>query len=251
MSAFYESDRAVAEYLLFHYGTEEELLHSSGGPDDALEFPRRCAALLGPLPEGARALDLGCAVGRGAFELARLPHVAETVGVDYSRAFVAAAERMRKQGTLSLSVADEGELKRDLLVFRPADLDPARVRFVQGDAHAPDPAWGTFDAVLAANLLDRLADPARFLAALPALVRPGGQLLLTSPYTWSEEYTPRAKWLGGFVRDGVAIRTGAALAAALAPSFELISRTDLPFLIQEHARKFQWSVAEATLWRRV
>jgi hypothetical protein len=25
---------------------------------------------------------------------------------------------------------------------------------------------------------------------------------------------------------------------------------DLPFLIREHARKFQWSVAEATIWRR-
>jgi hypothetical protein len=25
---------------------------------------------------------------------------------------------------------------------------------------------------------------------------------------------------------------------------------DLPFLIREHQRKFQWSVAEATIWRR-
>jgi hypothetical protein len=25
---------------------------------------------------------------------------------------------------------------------------------------------------------------------------------------------------------------------------------DLPFLIREHARKFQWSVALATVWRR-
>jgi hypothetical protein len=25
---------------------------------------------------------------------------------------------------------------------------------------------------------------------------------------------------------------------------------DMPFLIREHARKFQWSVAQATLWKR-
>jgi hypothetical protein len=32
--------------------------------------------------------------------------------------------------------------------------------------------------------------------------------------------------------------------------FTLHERKDLPFLIREHARKFQWSVAEATIWIR-
>lgn len=40
------------------------------------------------------------------------------------------------------------------------------------------------------------------------------------------------------------------LVTALAGDFTLMGRKDLPFLIREHARKFQWSVAQATIWRR-
>jgi hypothetical protein len=30
----------------------------------------------------------------------------------------------------------------------------------------------------------------------------------------------------------------------------LVAAKDLPFLIREHARKFQWSVAQASLWKK-
>ena len=76
------------------------------------------------------------------------------------------------------------------------------------------------------------------------LVRPGGQLVLTSPYTWLEEYTPRSEWLGGADR-----RTTDVLAEHL-EAFQLVRRRDLPFVLREHERKFQWSVAEATIWIR-
>jgi uncharacterized protein (DUF433 family) len=36
----------------------------------------------------------------------------------------------------------------------------------------------------------------------------------------------------------------------LSPHFTLEHRLDMPFLIREHARKFQWSVALGTRWRR-
>ncbi len=80
---------------------------------------------------------------------------------------------------------------------------------------------------------------------MPELVRPGGWLVLTSPYTWLEEYTPRAQWLDGGGRG-----TLAALREILEPSFRLRETFDLPFLIREHRRKYQWSVAEASLWQR-
>ncbi len=80
---------------------------------------------------------------------------------------------------------------------------------------------------------------------LAALVKPGGQLVITSPYTWMEEYTPREHWLCGERGD-----TLAGLRAALEGDFELTGTKGLPFLIREHARKFQWSIAQASLWRR-
>ena len=47
-------------------------------------------------------------------------------------------------------------------------------------------------------LIDRLYDPAKFLGMIHERINPGGLLILTSPYTWLEEFTERAKWLGGF-----------------------------------------------------
>jgi hypothetical protein len=75
--------------------------------------------------------------------------------------------------------------------------------------------------------------------------------VITSPYTWLEEFTPRGNWLGGLECDGRRVTTRDGLQAALAADFELVAVKDLPFLIREHARKFQWSVAEATIWRRI
>ncbi|TVR47480.1 MAG: putative 4-mercaptohistidine N1-methyltransferase [Puniceicoccaceae bacterium] len=245
---YYESDAAVAQYLLFHYGRAEEVLPWPEGPHAALEFPARCVHLgfaLAALPAQARALDLGCATGRSSFELSR--SCAEVLGVDFSRKFIAAAERIRDEGETGIDVPVEGRRRRRLTVRRPAEARPERVRFAVGDAMRPDPAWGAFDAVLMANLVDRLPDPAACLRQIPALVRPGGQLVLTSPYTWLEEYTAPDKWLGGHPGGPATLEV---LKEVLAPAFTLQERLDLPFLIPEHDRKYQWSMAEATRWIR-
>lgn len=46
----------------------------------------------------------------------------------------------------------------------------------------------------AANLLCRLRTPERFLDVLPLLIKPGGQLLLVTPVTWLEAFTPAHAW---------------------------------------------------------
>ena len=51
-----------------------------------------------------------------------------------------------------------------------------------------------------ANLIDRLPCPAKCLEQLPGLLPAGGQLIIATPCTWLEEYTPKAKWLGGSKR---------------------------------------------------
>ena len=50
---------------------------------------------------------------------------------------------------------------------------------------------------LAANLIDRLPDPARFLETIAGRIVPGGLLVIASPYSWDEAFTPRSRWLGG------------------------------------------------------
>ncbi len=254
----YETERLLAEYLLFHYGTAEEILPYPFGPAEALFFPVRAVAeCIRPdaLPtpvERVRALDVGCAVGRSSFELAR--HCGEVVGIDFSQNFIRAAETLRRDRRLPYRRTDEGRLTTPLVAEVPPEIARDRVRFEVGDACALDLArLGQFDIVLAVNLIDRLPEPGRFLDALPALVRPGGgQLVLASPYTWLEDYTPARNWVGGFEdpATGAPVTTLAALQTRLAPDFTLVETRDLPFLIREHARKFQWSVSQASVWRR-
>ncbi|MEK9985898.1 MAG: methyltransferase type 12, partial [Opitutae bacterium] len=76
-------------------------------------------------------------------------------------------------------------------------------------------------------------------------VKPGGQLVLTTPFTWLEEYTPRENWLGYTESDSFV-----ELQSSLEPHFELQLKKDLPFLIREHARKFQYGVALMSRWIR-
>ena len=134
----------------------------------------------------------------------------------------------------------------------PADVDCRRLQFTQGDACALPAAFGPFDAVLAANLLCRLPRPRDFLAALPRVVKPGGVAVLVSPYSWMEEYTAPELWLGGCIRDCEETASAPALKAAMeALGFVLEEEQDMPFLIREHARKFQYGCSHATVWRRL
>lgn len=249
MKNVYETDRLLSEYLLFHYGAPGEILPWPFGPRAALGFPVRVVTeTFEALPPAARALDLGCAVGRSSFELAR--HCREVVGIDFSKRFIEAASRLRFEGVLGYDRTDEGSLTTRLTARVPAEIDRTRVQFETGDAMALRDGLGEFDAVLAANLLCRVSEPRRCLDQFASLVRPGGQLVIATPCSWLEEFAAPTDWLGGMERDGVRVTTLDSLREALASTFELRKISDLPFLIREHARKFQWGVSQASVWRR-
>ncbi|MGZ0656492.1 putative 4-mercaptohistidine N1-methyltransferase [Coraliomargarita sp. W4R53] len=243
----YESDELLQQYLVFHYASGEQQFPYAFGGGDALHFPTRCAlegADFSRLPRGARALDLGCSVGRSSFELAR--HCQEVVGIDYSQAFIDAANRLVADGQHAATRLDEGSATTELKLAVDVAIDRSRVHFEQGDAQHIREDIGQFDLVIACNLICRLPEPMRLLQRLPELLKPGGQLFITTPFTWLEEYTPSANWLGDGAQDSFA-----GLRAALEPAFSLEAQWDMPFLIREHARKFQYSIAQASRWRRV
>ncbi len=54
-----------------------------------------------------------------------------------------------------------------------------------------------FDAILLGNLVCRLSQPLVALQGLASLLNPGGTLLITSPFSWKQEFTPKDLWLGG------------------------------------------------------
>ena len=68
-----------------------------------------------------RAIDIGCAVGRLSFELAR--EFDEVVGMDYSQAFIAKCQEMKMTGQAKYSLTVEGCLTEE----KVAVVDPTIV----------------------------------------------------------------------------------------------------------------------------
>ena len=245
-SSHYETDRLVSEYAEFHYGDEYF---------GVANFPKALAQLaiaaMGNKPAG-KALDLGCATGRASFELAQ--HFDQVTGIDFSARFISLGARLAEQGRLRYTLVDEGELvsyKERSLAQLGLDKVAQKVEFFQGDACNLKPVFSGFDLILAANLIDRLYDPAQFLAAVHERLNPGGVLMITSPYTWLAEHTKRDAWIGGFKKDGENFTTFDGLSVLLGKHFRLLSGpTSVPFVIRETKRKFQHTLSEVTIWER-
>lgn len=243
----YESDALISQYCEFHYGQDY-----FGVPN----FMVAAAGICRELTAGrtiARALDLGCATGRATFELARFcDHV---TGIDFSARFIRVGHHLRQKGYTRYAIPEEGELvsyhERSL-----ADMDLEDVRdkveFWQGDAHNLKEQFTGYDLVLACNLIDRLYDPTRFIDHIAGRINSGGLLVLLSPYTWLEEFTPKDKWLGGLKIDGENVTTLDGLRARLEPRFRLIGEPrDVEFVIRETARKFQHTASQMTAWEKI
>jgi 5-histidylcysteine sulfoxide synthase/putative 4-mercaptohistidine N1-methyltranferase len=245
-SDVYETDALVSQYCEFHFGRDYH-----GVPN----FMATAAEICRELTAGRRvrrALDLGCATGRGVFELARFcDHV---TGIDFSARFIQVAHAMQSKGSIRYVLPEEGELvsyhEKNL---SDLDLEEFRdkVEFWQGDAHNLKENFTGFDLVLACNLIDRLYDPARFLDHIAERIDPGGLLVIMSPYTWLEEFTPKDKWLGGLKVDGENVTTLDGLRDRLEPRFRLVGEPrDVEFVIRETRRKYQHSISQLTAWQK-
>lgn len=238
----YESDQLLSEYLLMHYGTDQQLMPWGFGPKDAIGFPTRTVTHFPNFPETKvdRALDLGCAVGRSTFELSQAAdHV---TGIDFSANFIAAANHLREQGSIDYPLRETGNQTTPATATRPDNANPDNCHFLRGDAMNLPDDLGSFDRVHAANLICRLPQPEKLLSRLPDLVRPDGHLVLATPCTWLDEFTPPDHQPGGDTFEW--------LKNQLTPAFQLENRADEPFLIRETARKFQWTVSLVTVWKR-
>lgn len=245
-SSHYETDQFMSEYAEFHYGDEY-----FGVPN----FPKALVDTVMPYLDGkpkVKALDLGCAVGRASFELAR--YFEQVTGVDFSARFINLGVQLNNEGTLRYAITDEG----DLQLFKTrtlAELDLDKVpapEFIQGDACNLKPLLSGYDLVFAANLIDRLYEPSKFLKDVHTRVNKGGLLMIASPYTWLEQHTPKESWLGGFKKDGESFTTLDGLKQHLGQHFKLVSEpTQVPFVIRETSHKYQHSLSNVTVWERV
>jgi SAM-dependent methyltransferase len=116
---------------------------------------------------GDRVLDLGCGGGRHAFEVYR--RGAAVVAFDHDHG------ELRQVAGMTAAMLAAGQVS-----------PPARAGAVAGDATAMPFGDGTFDRVIAAEVLEHIPEDRRALAEIARVLRPGGLLAVTVP-AWLPE----------------------------------------------------------------
>ena len=241
----YETDELIAQYCDFHYGSENFGVKN---------FCLNSVELLNPYLKNInkkKALDLGCSVGRSTFELAKI--FDEVIGIDFSTNFINVGIKLKIYDSLIYKVKKEGEIFEEKTVsLKELGLEKIKdkVTFMQGDACNLKDIYTGFDLIFCSNLIDRLYYPQKFLDDIPSRINKDGLLVLLSPYTWLEDYTPKENWLGGYIKDNKEVKTLDTLKENLLVDFELLETIDVPFVIKETSRKYQHTISQMSIWKK-
>jgi SAM-dependent methyltransferase/uncharacterized protein YbaR (Trm112 family) len=185
----------------------------------------------------AHSLDLGCSVGRFAFELARFSDLVVGIDLDFGKA--SAAARIRRKRELAFERREHGRSFRRV----EGSYDPPQnVLFLVGDALDPPFAAGSFDLVGALNLLDNVGVPLMLLGQMNALLRDGGTMLLCAPYEWRTEIADPAEWLETETVDAPSflrrVLEGKELALTGFRFTVEEEHTEVPWILRGHARRW-------------
>jgi SAM-dependent methyltransferase len=207
------------------------------------------------LRAGDRLLDLGCGAGRHAFEAMR--RGARVTALDHDEA------ELKDVAAMARAMGDAGELDR-----------PGRSGCARGDATALPFPDGSFDRIIAAEVLEHISDDERAVRELARVLRPGGTIAVTVPaflaervcWALSDEY--HAPYVaGGHVRIYTAAEVRTKLAAAGAEPYDSHKQHGIhaPYwwlrcavgptnddhpLVRAYHRALCWDIGGAQPWSR-
>jgi SAM-dependent methyltransferase len=146
-------------------------------------------------PRTGPALDVGCAVGRLAFELAKThDHV---IGVDTSINFIREARQILNSKRLEFDLVIEGALTESRgCSFVGWELEG--VEFIVADALALPFRSHRFATVAALNILEKVPDPLQHLREVNRMLAPeAATFLFSDPFSWDPAVSPPHTWLSG------------------------------------------------------
>ncbi len=194
-------------------------------------------ALSAAPPGDGPALDLGCSVGRGTWQMAGTGRA--VLGVDLNFSMLRLAQRLMVEGRASFPQRRIGLVYDQTEIQLPADAAKARVDFWAADCLVLPFADGRFAGAGAVNLVDCIAAPTNMLVEAARILADGAAAFFTTPYDWAETATEKAAWMGGHSDRGPF--GGAAepvLTATLQQTgFDITSEeTDLPWTLRMHSR---------------
>ncbi|MBN1625776.1 MAG: methyltransferase domain-containing protein [Deltaproteobacteria bacterium] len=183
----YETGPLLSSYLWSHYS---DILNEEGSHDSYI----RWADLMDNTP--GMCLDIGCAVGRFAFEMSRKSGF--VIGIDNSISFIRAARELMINRRKDVLLVEEGNLTREETLTLPVEWELTNVEFIVADALALPFCSGAFSTLSSLNIVDKVPFPMKHLTEVNRTAQANGaQFLFSDPFSWSREAAEEEEWLGG------------------------------------------------------
>ena len=258
-SAFDSKRQHLSTYAFDHYGDldiegKSELAVSPGSIVKLLERGLLSIdrTMKGPV------IDIGCAVGRTTFELARACDEI-VLGVDLNFGMLKTAAAILDKGFVAYPLRRGGiafEQRRFPAVFEKA----ANVDFWVCDATALPFSGNTFSTGVSLNVLDCAWSPYDHVKELGRILIPGGSALVSTPYDWTANATPVEAWLGGHSQrsehKGASPATLRSLLSGgghphAVEELELIAEEDFPWTLRLHDRSVMEYLVHLMVIRKI
>ncbi len=183
----YNAPEVLSAYLWTHFG---DLLNETHATDAYRIWSNSLPS------SGGDALDVGCAVGRLSFELARKHDY--VIGLDTSISFIRKAREILDRKCLDFELIVEGFLTESRKFCFDTSWNLEAIDFIVADALALPFRPQAFATVAAINIVDKVPYPLKHLEEVNRVLRREESVFLFSdPFSWDPKVSPPERWLGG------------------------------------------------------
>ncbi|BBP44442.1 5-histidylcysteine sulfoxide synthase [Thiosulfativibrio zosterae] len=250
--AVYETDADIIQACEAHYG--ESVLGIGNFQQAYAHLAQQAIQADANLESKSdlKILEVGCSVGRAAFELAKTG--ASVTALDFSARFIQVANQLQETGSVHYTLPLEGEIvdfkEQSLAALGLAEC-AHQVQFLQQDAANLKDIFIGYDLIVSANHLETMANPQAFLKQCHERLNAGGLLLIGSTYQWPDKH--QANWLGGYkdAHSGENVTSLEGITELLQGHFELVNAPlSLPLIKRHNQRHFDYELSEFTLWKK-
>ena len=196
-------------------------------------------------------LDMGCGVGRLAFELAKT--AGRVDGIDFTARHIQHCLDLKEQGQLRYAMPTQGEIfdfHEVILENLGFEQAPENLHFAQGDGHNLKQQFNDYDLAICHRVIEYSYHPQVLLQQLCQRIKAGGLVVLGSSYAWNASITDIQHWIGGFKRNGENLSSEAHLFEIMSAEFDLVQETQITSKLELDQRTSQTANNHITIWRK-
>jgi len=243
----YETDVEVCQQLESHYG------------DRQLDFDNYSQQISQLLQKNIKEqgiktdklLNLGCSVGRTAFELSK--YFQHIDAVDFSARYIQYGVQLQQQKTLRYTGVISGEIQSFHEVsLKQLSLDDSvdHILFSQGDACNLKAIFKGYDAILIEHALENSYQPKKILAEISHRLNEQGLLFVLTDHQYSTKYTEKENWLGGLKVNGENVSGFDGLHEQLDKEFLFLVAQPLMRVIKQNDCTYTVTKTQLSVWQR-